>query len=102
MPEYTIAEGDFGVHEIPLTPDTEAKVTFRFSVRDVEVENVTGTARVYFTTDGTQPTVKGPNCRALPAALHAVEITRGSYSAGANTVIRLVTAGTTTVSVTRL
>jgi hypothetical protein len=97
---YRVAQGALGVHEIALPANTEVVVEFEFSVRTVEVENVAGTGRVYFTIDGSQPQVKGANSRALPAAPCAAQLTRDSSATASR--IRLIADRDTTASVTRL
>lgn len=67
----------------------------------VEVLNVDGAAEVYFTTDGTtEPTVGGNGCHVLPAAIGAVEV--ADRTAGATSVIKLISSGTPKVSVRAL
>lgn len=63
----------------------------------VGVMNRSGTAAVYFTTDGSTPTVGGANCYALPAAL--CELVVADETPGATTVVKLISAGTPDVSV---
>lgn len=99
MPNYTVAASEVGVHEIPLLANTEVVVQFAVSVGDIEIENIAGTSRVYFTTNGSPPTVRGRNCRALAAALNAVEVTRDPGEAGG--AVRMIAEHDTTVSVTR-
>lgn len=96
--DYTVAEGDQGKYEIPLAANTEAVVTFAEDLDDVEISNDTGAARVYFTVDGTPATVRGANCRQLPAAIHYVSL--GVYRNG-GTVVRLISETPTIVSVAR-
>ncbi len=64
----------------------------------VEVVNVTGTAAVYFTTDGTTaPTVGGTNCYVLPAAICALKVP--DETPGATSTVKLISTGTPGVSV---
>lgn len=63
----------------------------------VEVLNVDGAAAVYFTTNGTDPTVGGDGCHVLPAAIGAVEV--NDETAGSTSVVKLISAGTPKVSV---
>jgi hypothetical protein len=63
----------------------------------VGVINVTGTAEVYFTTDGSTPTVGGSGCHVLPATISALEV--DDLTAGSTSVIKLISSGTPKVSV---
>lgn len=65
--------------------------------RRVEVLNRSGDAAVYFTTDGTAPTVGGDNTHVLPAAVSAVEV--DDETPGPTCVVKLISAGTPAVSV---
>lgn len=53
-------------------------------------------AEVYFTTDGTTPTVGGDNCVALPAAISSVEV-KEEIAGAVN--VQLISAGTPKISV---
>lgn len=63
----------------------------------VEVTNVDGASAVYFTTDGTTPTVAGDDCQVLPAAISSLSVVE--RSAGAAPTVKLISAGTPKVSV---
>jgi hypothetical protein len=63
----------------------------------VEALNVTGTAAVYFTTDGTTPVVGANGTHCLPAAIGFVEV--NDETSGPTSVIKLISSGTPTVSV---
>jgi hypothetical protein len=63
----------------------------------VGVLSVTGTAKIYFTTDGTTPTVGGNACHILPAVISALEVDDGTP--GPTSVIKLISSGTPEVSV---
>lgn len=63
----------------------------------VEVLNVTGTAEVYFTVDGTTPTVGGNTCFVLPAAMCALTVDDGTP--GPTSTVKLISSGTPKISV---
>ncbi len=63
----------------------------------VEVVSVDGTSEVYFTTDGSAPTVAGSNCHVIPAAISATEV--ADETPGGTSVVKLISAGTPKVSV---
>ena len=62
---------------------------------NVEVVNVDGVAAVYFTTDGTTPTVGGDGAHVLPAAIGGVDV----RAAVTPIVVKLISSGTPKVSV---
>lgn len=94
MATYTVAVGERGVHKtlVAATVDT---VNFSRDCDRVEIINRDGTAELYFTTDGTTPTVGGNNTLMLPAAI-------GSYvttAVGGLSVVKLISAGAPAYSV---
>ncbi len=80
-----------------LVAATVATVNLTTNGSRIEVVNRSGTAEVYFTTDGSTPTVGGNDCHVLPAAIGAVEV--ADDTAGANSVVKLISSGTPAVSV---
>lgn len=64
---------------------------------DIEVLNVDGAAAIYFTFDGTTPTVGGDGCHVLPAAISSV--VRRTHNC---TAVKLISSGTPKVCVTVL
>lgn len=62
----------------------------------VEVLNVDGAAAVYFTVDGSEPTVEGAGVNVLPAAIGALSM---GVSTEGGTVVKLISSGTPKVSV---
>lgn len=74
MATNTVAADEQGVHGIQLAAGTVDTVTFTDDVSEIEIVNMTGTAAIYFTVDGTEPTVGGKKTRLLPAAITTVEI----------------------------
>jgi hypothetical protein len=96
--DYTVASGDQGKYEITLTPNVESTVTFSEDLDEVEISNDNGVGRVYFTVDGTTATVRGANCRQIPAALHYV---RPRVYRNGNTVVRFISEAATMVSVAK-
>jgi hypothetical protein len=91
---YTVALGERGVHKT-LVASTVDTVTFSKDCDRVEIVNRDGAAELYFTTDGTSPTVGGNNALVLPAAM-------GSYvttAVGGLSVVKLISSGTPAYSV---
>ncbi len=66
----------------------------------IEFTNVDGADRVYFTTDGTTPTVAGAGCHVFPAAIGSVEV--DDETPGNTATVKMISAGTPLVSVRAL
>lgn len=95
MPTVTVPAGQIGAHALALVANTVTEVDFADDLDRVEVVS-DGAAAVYFTVDGSAPTVAGTNTYFLPAALGAKEV---HPPTGGGTKVRLISAGTPTVSV---
>lgn len=80
---------------VTLTANTVATVTLDANYSNVEVLNVDGAAPIYFTVDGTTPTVEGNGCNVLPAAISALTVWAGTQV----DTIKLISAGTPKVSI---
>ena len=63
----------------------------------VEVLNVDGAEAIYFTTDGSAPTIAGADCHVLPAVVGALDV--AVDVSGSSVVVKLISAGTPAVSV---
>lgn len=84
--------------EIVLADPRADLLSFADAARPmVEVMSVDGAARVYFTTDGEDPTVGGAGCHVLPAAVCSVEV--ADETPGGTATVKLISAGTPLVSV---
>lgn len=57
------------VKHVTLVANTVATVTFDRPGQRVMVINMTGSAAIYFRTDGVDPTVKGDECWPVPASV---------------------------------
>lgn len=95
---YTIAAGAVAQHAFALSTSTVETVTFTDNVSAVQIIS-DGTAAVYYTTDGSTPTVGGANCYLIPAAVCVEE--RAMPQQGTD-AIKLISSGTPTLSVQRL
>jgi hypothetical protein len=96
--DHTINADDFGIHAVTLTAASEDTFTFDTDLDQIEITNHGGIHPVYYTTDGTPATVAGRNTRILPAGWHTARVR--PYTTGP-TVVRVISAGTPTISVTR-
>lgn len=93
---YDIQPSQVAAHGITLTANTVETVTFEYWPHVVEVVS-DGAAEVYYTIDGSAPTVGGANCFRLPAT-PCVDSRSLEHTVGTVT-IKLISAGTPKVSV---
>lgn len=98
MATYTVAAGEIGVYAKTLAANTVDTVTISRQHDPVEVWT-DGTAAVYFTVDGSAPTVGGNTTYEVPAGSPAVR-DGVQVPASGNTVVKLISAGTPKYSVT--
>lgn len=94
----TLTAGQRAAHAIALSASTVDTVTFTGYVKRVRVVNLTGDAIIYFTLDGSTPTVGGVATYVLPAAISNDEEPVPDSKAS-NAVVKLISAGTPTYSV---
>lgn len=80
-----------------LAASTVDTVTLTSPYPSVEVLNRDGAAAIYFTVDGSTPTVEGDNTFVLLDSKSALEVNTNS---GTTSVVKLISAGTPTYSVT--
>lgn len=98
MADYTVQPGEWGVHGITLAAADITTVHFPDDVDEIEVLSHDGNAPIYFTTDGTNPSVEGRGSRVLPAAISSAQV---QPPTAGPTIVKLISAGTPKVSVTR-
>lgn len=92
MATYTVAEGDRAKHGLTLVASQVDTVTFTDNVNTVEIWN-DGDDPVYYTNDGSTPTVAGGNCFVVPPSAVDRRPVRSSKS------IKVISSGTPTLSV---
>jgi hypothetical protein len=95
MSTYTLLAGDVAAYEKTLVATTVDTVQFARAVEAVEIYT-DGTSSIYFTLDGSAPTVGGATTLFLPAtpSVRTVKINgRG------NTTVKLISSGTPKYSV---
>lgn len=103
MSEYTVAaavSGQVAANDKTLVANAVDSVTFDEEIEAVEVLT-DGSAAVYFTVDGSVPTVSGQHCFKIPATGAATSLTVWPPSRGLAEV-QLISTGTPTYSVTRV
>ncbi|MFJ3984432.1 hypothetical protein [Streptomyces fungicidicus] len=98
MAEHTVQDGEWGIHGITLEAGTVTTVRFPDDVNEIEVLSHDGLAPIYFTTDGSTPAVEGRACRVLPASISSAQV---QPPTAGPTIIKLISAGTPKVSVSR-
>lgn len=98
MASYTVPAGNIGAQAKTLVSETADTVTFEDTLRKVEVRS-NGSAKIYFTVNGSTPTVGGSHCYELPAAVSVRTVDAG-VSSGA-TVVKLIANGTPEYSVAK-
>lgn len=96
MANYNAVAGDLAVYEKTLVASTVDTVTFLRNFQEVEIYT-DGTASIFFTVDGSTPTVLGPTCLYMPAAgsVRTVRVPKRE----ASVVVKLISAGTPKYSV---
>lgn len=93
----TVAAGNVAAHNLTLVANTVTTVDFADNVPAVEIIS-DGTAAVYYSVDGSTPTVGGANCYMLPAGFVGIDVRRANVSVDS---VKLISTGTPTVSVQR-
>lgn len=91
-------QGDRAVHAKTLVADTVDTVTLSRHAKSVEVLSHDGAAAIYFTVDGSTPTVAGANTYALPVGIGGLEVDLEDNQPP--TEVKLISAGTPLYSVT--
>lgn len=97
MASYTIAVSERGAYAKTLVASTVDTVTIQRDTRSVEVTNLDGAAAIYFTVDGTTPTVAGASTYELPAVPSSREVPAPKVEDA--TVVKLISSGTPSYSV---
>jgi hypothetical protein len=95
---YSAAAGDVAVHDKTLVASTVDTVTFTDDLDRVEVIS-DGAAALYFTTDGSTPTVSGAKC--WPLLSGVANTLNVQVDTAGGTVVKLISSGTPKYSVVR-
>lgn len=90
MASIAVVSGAKGAYAT-LAAATVDTVTFALDFDQVEVINRDGAAEIFFTVDGSAPTVGGANCFLLPASVGAAIV---GVPTNGPTVVKLISTGT--------
>lgn len=96
MADHTIEADEVGIHNVTLVAATVDTFTFEKDPEAIEVLT-DGEAEVYVTVDGSAPTVGGAHTWKLPAVVCSRRIAHRRNPA----VVKVISAGTPTISITR-
>lgn len=97
MSDYVVAADMIACHDKTLVANQIDTVTFqRKSVRTFEISS-DGAARIYYTTDGSEPTVSGANTFPIPDG--GPSSVMANNMEGFAAVVKLISPGTPTYSV---
>lgn len=99
MAEHELKAGDVSVAGVKLTAATVEVFKSAEYLAGMEIIS-DGAAAAYMTIDGSEPTVGGANCYVLPANV-CVRNIAGSGNRTEPPVVKIISAGTPTVSVSR-
>jgi len=94
MATHTLTAGETGAYEKTLVASTVDTVIIPTEADTIEIGTTNGTAQIYYTINGGDPTVAGADTILLPAAPNAVR-DHSSRGFGATTV-KLISSGTPT------
>lgn len=110
MTNYTVNNGEIGAHAkvlganvvdvVTFQPGTPGSVGWNKLPKKVEVLS-DGAADIYFTTDGSAPTVTGANCYRVPNSAGALTVDVTDSNPNDAVVVKLISAGAPTYSVSR-
>ncbi len=103
MAEFEVKDGDISVHDKTFTANTVDSIAFNTPLKDAEVIRIIsdGAAKIYGTLDGSTPTIGGAKTFIIPAVPSVLEEQIGSRFSSAPTVVKLISQGTPTYSITR-
>lgn len=96
MADHTILAAAVGKHNVTLTPDTVDNFTFAKDPDAIAVLS-NGAEELYFTVDGTEPTIGGTHCWKMLAVPGERRVVHNRPSAP----VKVISEGAPEISVTR-
>lgn len=97
MTTTAVGAAELAAHDITLVPSNADVVNFARDCAEVEVLNLNGAGIIYFTVDGSAPTVAGKHCHLVPAAAGAGK--RVNVRGAGLTTVKLISAAAASYSV---
>lgn len=97
MADVVVGTGEVSSGRLSLVADEVQTITFSNNIGAVQVIS-DGAAAVYYTVDGTDPTVDGTNTFELPAGSVSVD-ERTTVNTVAGDVVKLISSGTPSIRV---
>lgn len=97
---HTLSATDIGAHLVTLTANTVETFSFPRDLDRVDVIS-DGTADIYYTLDGSDPTVAGSKTYRIPAGGPVVDTRAPGTPGDSSTIVKLISAGKPVVSVQR-
>ena len=97
MASIAMAATDVASYNNTAVASTVDTVTIARDAEFVRVYFDAGTTAIFFTTDGSTPTVNGVNCYRVPATVGAA--TSVNVTGSSPTIVKLISSGTPTYSV---
>jgi hypothetical protein len=105
MASFEIAADEVGAYDEKLSANTVDSVVFHAELDEVELIS-DGAAAIYFTVDGSTPTVGGKNCLHLPASPSVRVVSTpappNTRTTTRTTTVKLISPGTPNYSVARV
>jgi hypothetical protein len=96
-PLHTTLEADtVATLTVDVTPPRADNLSFVALKSQVRVTNVSGDAAVYFTVDGSTPTVGGTGCYVLPASMCSLRL---PVALGPTAAVKAISSGAPSISV---
>lgn len=99
MAQHHVADGgEVGAHELHLAAGEVEEIAFSGGLGTVTIVNLDGAAALYFTTDGSTPTVAGARCYVVPAVIGTATV---PVATNGPNIVKVVSAGAPVISVQR-
>ncbi len=98
MAEHVIGVGQVAVHNVQLVPNVVETFVVVDEIQVVEIIS-DGSAAAYYTVNGSEPTLAGPNTRLLPAGGIVIDERHVGRDLDA---VKVISAGSPVISIQRV